>query len=434
MAAAWVVERTLSSRAPVDSFLAGALGRFDERDRGFLNELVYGTLRWLRRLDDVIEQASNRRFDRIETALLGPLRIGAYQILFLDRVPHHAAVSEAVDQARSLTHKGGASFVNAVLRRIARSPSLDQWPVAAEDPARRLAIEMSHPDFLVRRWLSRFGEARTRELLAVNNVPKPLQLLAFRDRGGRELLAERLIDANVEVEPSPLSLLGLVVRGGDPFAAEAFSDGDFYVQDEASQAAALIPPPEPGERVLDAAAAPGGKSFALVAWEPTVRPVLADISLARLHTIRENLERLGRRLPLLLSDAARPPFDQPFDRVVVDLPCSGTGTLRKNPELKWRLSEEEVERLSGQGAELLHGVAGAVRPGGLLAAITCSLEAEENERVVARFLDEHEEFAPLELESRLPPPLDAAIAGPGLWRLLPAGHHDGFTVSVLRRR
>ena len=165
-----------------------------------------------------------------------------------------------------------------------------------------------------------------------------------------------------------------------------------------------------------------------------MRPVLADVSLDRLHTIRENLERLDRRLPLLLSDAARPPFHQPFDRVVVDLPCSGTGTLRKNPELKWRLSEEEVERLSGQGAELLGGVAGAVRPGGLLTAITCSLEAEENEEVVARFLDEHEEFAPLDLESRLPTPLDASIAGPGLWRLLPGGNHDGFTVSVLRRR
>lgn len=434
MAAAWVVERTLSSLAPVDSFLSGALARFDERDRGFLNELVYGTLRWLRRLDDVIDQASNRRFERIEPALLGPLRIGAYQILFLDRVPHHAAVSEAVDHARCLTHKGGASFVNAVLRRIARSPSLEEWPVTAKDPARRLAIEMSHPDFLVRRWLRRFGERRTRELLAVNNVPKPLQLLAFRDRGGRELLAERLIDSNVGVDPSRLSLLGLVVRGGDPFSAEAFTDGDFYVQDEASQAAALVPPPEPGERILDAAAAPGGKSFALLAWEPTVRPVLADVSLDRLHTIRENLERLDRRLPLLLSDAARPPFHQPFDRVVVDLPCSGTGTLRKNPELKWRLSEEEVERLSGQGAELLGGVAGAVRPGGLLTAITCSLEAEENEEVVARFLDEHEEFAPLDLESRLPTPLDASIAGPGLWRLLPGGNHDGFTVSVLRRR
>ena len=280
--AAWVVERTLSSQAPVDSFLGGALGRFDERDRGLLSELVFGTLRWLRRLDDVVDQASHRRFESIEAALKAPLRVAVYQLLFLDRVPAHAAVHQAVEHARSLTHRGGASFVNAVLRRIARDPELDAWPVREEDPVRRLAVESSHPDFLVRRWLARFGEARTRELLAANNTAKPLHLLAFRDRGGRELLAERLIDAGVEVEPSALSLLGLIVRRGDPFASGAFADGDLYVQDEASQAAALLPPPRPGERVLDAAAAPGGKSFALAAWEPSLVPRMADVDLGRL--------------------------------------------------------------------------------------------------------------------------------------------------------
>ncbi len=433
-AAAWVVERTLASRAPVDSFLAGALGRFDERDRGLLSELVFGTLRWLRRLDDVVDQASHRRFEQIEPALKPPLRVAVYQLLFLDRVPAHAAVHEAVEQARSLTHRGGASFVNAVLRRIARDPHLDAWPVEEADPVRRLAIESSHPDFLVRRWLARFGEARTRELLAVDNTPKPLHLLAFRDRGGRELLAERLIDAGVEVEPSALSLLGLVVRRGDPFASDAFADGDFYVQDEASQAAALLPPPRPGERVLDAAAAPGGKSFALAAWEPSGAPGMADLDLGRLGVVAANLRRLRRRHPLLAADAARPPLAAAFDRVVGDLPCSGTGTLRKHPEIKWRISEEEVGRLAGQGAALLAGAAGAVAPGGLLVAITCSLEAEENDDVAARFLHDHRDFAPLDLAAALPAPLDAAVAAPGLWRLLPAGDHDGFTVSVLRRR
>jgi len=432
-AAAWVVERTLSSRAPVESFLPGALGRFDERDGGLLNELVFGTLRWLRRLDDVIDQASHRRFERIEPALKPPLRVAVYQLLFLDRVPAHAAVHEAVEHARSLTHRGGASFVNAVLRRIARDPHLDAWPVRDEDPVRRLAIESSHPDFLVRRWLERFGDEATRALLAANNTAKPLHLLAFRDRGGRELLAERLIDAGVEVEPSALSLLGLLVRQGDPFASEAFAAGDLYVQDEASQAAALLPPPRAGERVLDAAAAPGGKSFAMAAWEPSLAPVMADVDLGRLGVVAANLRRLRRRYPLLAADAARPPFAAVFDRVVVDLPCSGTGTLRKHPELKWRISEEEVGRLAGQGAALLAGAAGTVAPGGLLVAITCSLEAEENEQVVARFLAGQGGFAPFDLAAALPAPAADAVAGPGLWRLLPGGDHDGFTVSVLRR-
>lgn len=430
--AGWVVARTLESLAPVDSFLAGALERFDDRDRGFLAELVYGTLRWLRRLDDVIDQASHRRFERIEHKLLAPLRIATYQLLFLDRVPSHAAVHEAVEQAGQATHRGGASFVNAVLRNIARSRDLAAWPVETEDPVERLAIELSHPDFLVRRWLERFGETATRELLETNNRPKPLHLLAFRDRGGRELLAEGLIDAEVEVEPSSLSLLGLLVRRGDPFASEAFRRGDFYVQDEASQVAALLPPPRPGERVLDAAAAPGGKSFALVAWEPEVRVTAADVDLLRLGVVRENLRRLRRSLPLLRADAAALPFADVFDRVVLDLPCTGTGTLRKHPELKWRVSEEEIGRLAAQGAALLAGAAGAVRPGGLLVAITCSLEPEENEEVVADFLSSHGDFHAAEL-SGLQASLDAGVMTPGRWLLPPGGEHDGFTVSVLRR-
>lgn len=428
--AAWVVERTLDSRAPADSFLAAAQERYEDRDRALLRELIFGTLRWLRRLDDVISRASHRSFAQIEPALHGPLRVAAYQLLFLDRVPAHAAVHEAVEQALALTHRGAASFVNAVLRRIARQRRLADWPVEETDPVRRLAIEMSHPDFLVRRWVERYGWQRTRRLLAANNRPKPLHLLAFRDRGGRELLAETLIDDGVEVEPSPLSLLGLVVRSGDVFASAAFARGDFYVQDEASQAAALVPPPAAGERVLDAAAAPGGKSFAMLGWEPSIRPVLADVDAARVAVVVANLGRLGRRPPVVVADARLPPFAGRFDRAVVDLPCTGTGTLRKHPELKWRISEDELGRLAEQGGQLLAGAAAAVAPGGLLVAITCSLEPEENEAVVARFLAGHPAFAPLDLAGRLPPPLEAGIVAPGRWQVLPGGDHDGFTVSV----
>jgi 16S rRNA (cytosine967-C5)-methyltransferase len=433
-AAAWVVDRTLESRSPVDAYLEGAAARFDERDQGLLRELVLGTLRWLLRLDAVLAAASHRGFDAIEPALRAPLRVAAYQILFLDRVPAHAAVDEAVEQAASLTHRGGASFVNAVLRRIARQPHLAAWPVVETDPVRKLAIEKSHPEFLVARWLAAFGRARTLALLDADNRPKPMHLLAFRDRGGRELLAESLIDEGLEVEPSRLSPLGLAVRRGDPLATRAFQRGDAYVQDEASQAAALVPPPAPGERVLDAAAAPGGKTFALLAAEPSLAPVLADVAPARLARLRANLARLGRDLPLLAADASRPPFPDVFDRVVVDLPCTGTGTLRKHPELKWRLSPEEIGRLAGQAARLLAGAAAAVKPGGRLVAITCSLEPEENEGVVGRLLAGREDFRPLPLAGLVAPPLDRHLAGPGLWRLLPGGDHDGFTVAVLERR
>ncbi|MFL6196979.1 MAG: transcription antitermination factor NusB [Thermoanaerobaculia bacterium] len=433
VAAAWVLERTLQSLAPVDSFLESALTSFDDRDQGLLRELVMGTLRWLRRLDHVIAAASNRSFDAIEPALHSTLRIATYQLLFLDRVPAHAAVHEAVEQAHQLTHRGGASFVNGVLRSIARAPRLDDWPVKENDPVRRLGIEKSHPDFLVARWIERFGKGKALTLLEANNRAKPMHLLAFRDRGGRELLAESLIDEGLEVEPASLSPLGLIVRRGNPITSAAFQRGDLYIQDEASQAAALIPPPRPGETVLDAAAAPGGKSFSLLAWEPAVRLTLNDVSLNRALTLRGNLRRLRRELPLAVADAGVPPYTRAFDRVILDLPCTGTGTLRRHPEIKWRISESEIGRLSRQALRMMDGAAPLVAPGGLLVAITCSLEREENEDVVARFLATRPEFAPLPLESVLENPVASGITGPGAWRLLTGADHDGFTVHVLAK-
>lgn len=431
--AAWVVDRTLATPGTCEVYLASALARLDEPDHGLLRELALGTLRWKRRLDHVISRASHRDFEKIEPKLRTPLRLGAYQLLFLDRIPDHAAVHEAVDHARRLTHKGGASFTNAVLRHIARKPQLDLWPVEEEDPVRRLAIEQSHPDFLVRRWIGQLGRERTEALLQANNRPKALQLLAFKDRGGREVLAEKLIDEGIEVEPSLLSPLGLITRYGNPLHSDSYHRGDFYIQDEASQAAALVPPPREGERILDAAAAPGGKSFTLLAVEPSVRPVLADVSPGRTFLVRDNLLRLDRRLPAVVADATQPPFRGTFDRVILDLPCSGTGTLRKNPELKWRITDREIGRLKRLSLRLLLGLADHVEPGGYLVAITCSLEPEENEEVVARLLEKRSDFEPAPLDELVGYPLDHHVFAPGAWRILPQDDHDGFTVHVLVR-
>jgi 16S rRNA (cytosine967-C5)-methyltransferase len=432
-AAAWALERTLCSNASAGTFLTSAMLRCDERDHALLYELVLGTLRWLRRIDHVIASAANRPLDRIEPALYAPLRLGVYQLMFLDRVPAHAVVHEAVAHALRITHRGGGNFVNAVLRRISRSPRLGSWPVEDVDPIRRLAVESSHPDFLVRRWLDRFGEAATREILEANNRDKPFHLLAFRDRGGRELIAEQLIDEGLEVEPSTLSPLGLKVRGGRPWRSPVFEQGEIYIQDEASQAAALVPLPRAGERILDLAASPGGKTFSALAYDPTIRPVAADISISRMLRLRSNLHRLRRQLPLVVADGAAPPFVDRFARVVVDLPCSGTGTLRRKPELRWRITEKEIERLAREGLALLEGAATSVEPGGLLVAITCSIEREENEEVVQKLLQRRADLVPVELGGSVPPPLELGLLPGGLWRLLPGDDHDGFTVQVLRR-
>lgn len=434
-AAAWALGRTLTSLSPSSTFLESALSQCQPQDHGLLRELLLGSLRWLRRIDHVLSLAANRPIDKIEPILQPILRIGAYQLLFLDRIPAHAAVHEAVEEARRRTHRGGGSFTNAVLRRIARSPGLEDWPVEVEDEIERLAIESSHPTFLVRRWHERLGDVAARALLEANNRPKPMPILAFRDRGGREPLAEAFIDQGFEVAPSEIAPDALVVLRGNPLGTAAYARGDFYLQDEASQAAALVPPPRPGERILDAASAPGGKAFAMLAFEPSVRLVLADVSLPRVAgSLRENLVRLGRDCPTLVSDAGQPAVDGTFDRVVLDLPCSGTGTLRKNPELKWRIQPSEIGRLARRSQRMLGGVADRVRPGGLLIAITCSIEPEENEAVVDAFLERRPDFARLDLEGRLPFPLERWLQAAGCWRILPADHHDGFTLHALIRR
>jgi len=431
--AARVVDRVLATYEPTDLLLASAGARFEERDRRLLQELVYGVLRWLRRLDHVISIAAERELDAIEPRVATALRVGALQLLALDRVPAHAAVAEAVDSARRGGGRGAAGFVNAVLRRVARSPDFASFPVEDPDPVRRLAIETSHPDEMVRRWWDRFGEARARAISEADDAPPRLHLLAFADRGGRDSLAAALAAEGTETEPSRRSPVGLVVRRGRALGTDAFARGDFYVQDASSQAAALVPAPRAGERILDAAAAPGGKGFALLAVEPAARVVCADRSLARLRRLDENLRRLGRAAPRVVADAARPVWRAAFDRVVLDAACSGTGTLCRHPELRWRFDARGLERLAAASLEQLEGLAPAVASGGLLAFVTCSIEAEENEEVGVTFLARHPEFAAAPFDSAEVPPYDDGDPGAGWWRVFPGPDGDGFSVQLFRR-
>ena len=428
-----IVERTLVSRAPVDAELAALGSSFDERDQALLREIVFGTLRWLKRLDHVLVAASGRTFEQIQPALLPVLRVAAYQLLFLDRVPAHAIVSEAVDEALRRSHKGAAGFVNAVLRRVAAKPDLAAWPVTATDPVERLAIETSHPDVLVRRWLTQYGEPATRALLDANNRQKPMHLLAFQAKGGRDLLAEKLRTEGAETEPSRLSGQGLIVRSGNALRTAAFARGEFYIQDEVAQLAANLPEPRPRERVLDVAAAPGGKGLALLAAEPSIQLVASDVALPRLAALAANHLRLRTNVELVAGDAERTPFTGAFDRVIVDYPCTGTGTLRKHPELKWRWSESELERLAAQAQRLLAGAAVAVKPGGILVAISCSLEPEENEAVGTLFVAGASSFRRTAAAGRVPAAATAARSAEGIWRFLPSGDHDGFTVQLFER-
>ena len=245
--------------------------------------------------------------------------------------------------------------------------------------------------------------------------------------GAAELAAD-----GIETAYSSLAPEGLIVRSGTPASSPAFANGLFYLQDVASQTAALVPLPERDERIYDVAAAPGGKSFSLLSYEPAVRIVAADSSLPRMRLLIANRDRLRLRAGTVVAASLGTPFTARFDRVILDVPCTGTGALRKNPELKWRVGRPEIDRLAAQGLEWMRVAAQRVRPGGMLSRVTGSIEPEENAEVIRSFLQVEPGFEPLPLTDRVPPAAEDAIAGPGSWQILPGDVHDGFTVHVLR--
>ncbi len=394
-------------------------------DLRLFRQLTSGTVRWLRFLDVVIEQAARRPVEKIDSGLRSHLRVAVYQILFLGRVPARAAVFEAVELAKRTSGVGASKFANGVLRSIARKPERDLWQLETDDAVSDLALNQSHPEFLVRSWVDQFGWRQTENLLATNNQPKG----SLSVMGEVSKLVERLSAEGGSVELSSISPVGLMVDGVG--VKKALKVGG-YVQDQASQAAALVPLPRAGETIFDAAAAPGGKSLALLAYQPRVKIVAADSKPRR---IRRLVSNLGESVQILAADALQPAVRGGFDRVVFDAPCSGTGTLRKHPELKWRVSGSEIDRLSAIQRSGLASLAPLVAPGGLLCYITCSIERQENQDVVDRFLETNPgwQLEPLQQPEALPESLQRSVLGPGRWQLLPADDHDGATVHVLRR-
>lgn len=431
--AAATLSEVLEHGRSVDSCVEGVRSRLGPRDLRLFRELVSGTIRWLKFVDLVIERAADRPLENIDPTLRDHLRLGVYQILFLDRVPARAAVHEAVELAKAAAGTSGSRigagrFVNAVLRLVARTPQRADWTVHGDDPIADLAANHSHPLALVRGWVERFGVEETRTLLEINNRPKSgLGVMA----ADRRAVAGRLRAGGAVVEESMLSPLGLVVRGLDP---QEVVDAGGYVQDEASQAAALVPAPDMGEWVFDAAASPGGKSLALAAAASEIRIFAGDLRVDRLPRLAANVRSLGGgRIHVLAADALAPTLvPETFDRVLFDAPCSGTGTLRKHPELKWRVNPDEIRRLADLQLAGLRSLAPLVAATGRLCYLTCSIEVEENEDVVDAFLTLNSDWYLEELGSQ--PELAEFATASGGWQVLPAGEHDGATAHVLRRR
>jgi 16S rRNA (cytosine967-C5)-methyltransferase len=398
-------------------------------DQDLFRELVLGVLRWRAALDAEVAAVSRIPLERLAPRLREILEVALYQIRHLGGIPDYASVSEAVSQARASGGEGASRLVNGVLRGILLLP-LPPVP-SAEEGAPVIARHFSHPAFLVERWIARFGAERTRRILEADNRPSPVDLMAHPRRTSVDALARDLQRDGVETRPSTLSPLGLSVGKGNAVRSPLFAEGRFTVQDLGSQALPLLLPA--GETLVDLAAAPGGKSLAALWLGRAARAIAVDRSMPRLRLLEQNRRRLAavEILPVA-GDAAAPPLPAGrFDRVLFDAPCSGTGTLRKNPEIRYRVTPEAIERLAAAQESALAAAAALLAPKGFLLYSTCSLEEEENERVVRRVLERDPNLEPAPIEA--PEGLAPFVSG-SLFRLFPDARADGFTAQLLRRR
>jgi 16S rRNA (cytosine967-C5)-methyltransferase len=401
-------------------------------DHDLLRRIVLGVLRHRTSLDAELAAASRIPWKRLAPPLREVLEVALYQVRHLDRVPEYAAVDQAVRQARKSGGEGAARLVNAILRNVLRTPppAGDAAAEVASSPA-DLARRYSHPEFLVRRWVERFGRSAAVSILEADNAPSGVDLLVNPRRSDRDALSRALAAEGIDTEPNSMTPLGLTVRSGNALASPAFAAGHFSIQDAAGQALPLLLPP--GETLVDLAAAPGGKSFAAVSLGRVRRAIALDRSPSRLELLLETRRRLGflEVLPAAGDVLAPPLSPRGSERVLFDAPCSGTGTLRKNPEIRYRLTPEAVERLGLAQERGLASAASLLAPGGFLLYSTCSLEEEENERVVARVLAGDSGLEPAPMEA--PPELSAFVSG-AMFRVLPDASRDGFTAHLLRRR
>jgi 16S rRNA (cytosine967-C5)-methyltransferase len=411
----------------------------DERDRSLAAEIVTGALRWQRSLDHLIEHFATRGRARLDGDVVTILRLSLYQLLHLTRVPASAVVDDAVDLTRGAKKSSATGFVNAVLRSMIRQKHrlpLPQRPADLSDreaALQYLGITHSHPDWLVARWLQRHGFDATEQWVRFNNETPPLTLRVNGLRATRDEARRILDDEDVETELTTAAPDGLVVTSGNPLRRTA--DGLFVVQDEASQLVAVAAGAQPGERVLDLCASPGGKTTAMAAQMGDHGLLVAtDVRPRRLRLLRDTVRLSGSRHTHIIQVPARGalPFTEVFGCVLVDAPCSGLGTIRRDPDIRWRRREEELATLGGDQEELLGRAAGAVAPGGRLVYATCSSEPEENEQVVDRFLQRHPEFQFASLSSH---PIVGRFADVrGMLRTLPFAHGlEAFFAAVLVR-
>jgi len=428
-----VLRRVFEDGAWADRALRGEAERLslDARDLALATQLAYGAVQRRATLDHVVETLANRRVERLEPAVLAALRLGVFQLAYLDRVPAHAAVGESVELAKGES-RGGAGLVNAVLRRAAREARaiVEALP---EDTPHAAALRHSHPEWIAALWWDALGPEVARALMAADNEPAEASLRANTLRTTPAALAARLPVAS---HPAPEIPEGLLLDAPyDAHGAPEWRDGLFMPQSRAAMVVARVLAPRDGERVLDLCAAPGGKTTHLAAlMEDRGEVVAVERHRGRAAALERTAQRMGAScVSVRVGDAAEPQEPGAYDRVLVDPPCSDLGTLASRPDARWRKTADQPERLARTQGAILRAGADALAPAGTLVYSTCTISPSENERVIADFLAERPEFEADDLRQDVRVWQHPSV--PLYLQTLPnRDGTEGFFIARLRRR
>jgi 16S rRNA (cytosine967-C5)-methyltransferase len=438
-----VLERVSSAGAYADILLHSALGRsaLNAPDRAFATDLVYGTLRWRGTIDYYLNHFVDQDLAKLEPLVASTLQLGAYQLLFAKRVPASAAVDQSVRCIRAAGMSRATGLVNAVLRRLSLEHHKIALPSVNDDPTAHLTHALSLPRWLAERWIERCGVEGAVALAKACNEPPPLTIRANRLRGDARELLQDVLENFPEATACRFARGGIVLgRKGNPAQDRNFLAGRFTVQDEASQLVVALLDPQPGERVLDLCAAPGGKTTAIAERVgPSGSVIAVDRNTRRLDLVQRAVRRLGLKgIRTVARDATRSLAELApeggFDRILVDAPCSGLGTLRRNPDAKWRVRPGDPARLAEIQRALVGNAAAVLRSGGTLVYSSCTVLAEENEEIARHFLRGSRDFAPISKDA-LPNEVKILADSDGFLRTFPHIHDtDGFFAARFERR
>jgi len=404
-------------------------------DHGLTTELVMGVLRWRSLLDQRLAAASSQKLERLDLEVLTALRLGIYQLMFLSRIPARAAIFEAVELVKTARKRSAAAFVNAVLRKASANQPPSATGMQHATDAKMLAANSAHPDWLVARWVDRYGLAAAQQICVHDQTVPGAAINVDHIQ-----TADELAEAGIQLSPGLLLTSARRIRAGDVTKTQAYREGRASIQDEASQLVALLL--GRGEKILDCCAAPGSKTQLLARRNPQAKVFATDLHPHRARLLRELTN--SPNISVLAADARRLPFNPGFDRILADVPCSGTGTLARNPEIKWRLTPEDLLDLQSRQLAILKSALAHLVPCGRLVYSTCSLEREENEVVVETILAERREFKVIDCRQSLEQlqqsgelawtDLDSLLSGPNL-RTLPGIHPcDGFFSAIIERK